>query len=85
MPRPVAISQPWSLSTTDFLRDTDIRADELVELLRPRGRGERSPEDYRIQACVVKSRVLMFEKPSLRTRCTFEIGIQRTWRPSDSI
>ncbi len=72
----VATSNVCQLSAPDFLRDTDVRADELYALLDLAADVKRSPEDY---ATVLhrQSVVLMFEKPSLRTRCTFEIGIDQ--------
>ncbi len=73
---PVAISGPCRLHATDFLRDTDVRADELVALLDLADEIKRSPGDY-TSALGGQSVVIMFEKPSLRTRCTFEIGIHQ--------
>ncbi len=63
-------------ATSDFLRDTDITADELSGLLDLADDVKRSPEQY---ASVLSGRAvaIMFEKPSLRTRCTFEIGIHQ--------
>src|ERR1700751_4077412 len=62
------------LTAADFLRDTDVRPDDLVTLLALAGDAKRSPGAF---ASVLGGRsvVIMFEKPSLRTRCTFEIGI----------
>jgi len=74
MPSSVATAVSCRLGTTDFLRDSDIRADELVALLELASDVKRSPQDY-TNALRGQSVVLMFEKPSLRTRCTFEIGI----------
>src|SRR5580698_1802971 len=76
MTSPVAISRTCPLHTADFLRDTDLRADELVTLLDLADDIKRSPGDY-TSALRGQSVVLMFEKPSLRTRCTFEIGIHQ--------
>jgi ornithine carbamoyltransferase len=73
---PVPIDRPCLLGSSDFLRDTDVRAEELVTLLDLADDIKRSPDDY-ASALKGRSVVLMFEKPSLRTRCTFEIGIRQ--------
>jgi ornithine carbamoyltransferase len=72
----VATSSSCRLASADFLRDTDISIGELLALLDLADHVKRSPESY---STVLGGRsiVLMFEKPSLRTRCTFEIGIQQ--------
>src|ERR1035438_4259026 len=72
----VATSRPCHLAATDLLRDSDLRAGELVALLDLADEVKRSPGDF-TSALGGKSVVLMFEKPSLRTRCTFEIGIRQ--------
>jgi ornithine carbamoyltransferase len=77
MPGSVAtIAVPCRLGVTDYLRDTDISAEELVALLDLADDVKRSPGDY-TTALGGRSVVIMFEKPSLRTRCTFEIGIRQ--------
>lgn len=72
----IATSRVCRLAALDFLRDTDVRSDELYALLDLANEVKRSPGDF---AGVLngQSVVLMFEKPSLRTRCTFEIGIHQ--------
>ncbi len=70
----VATTRSCRLDATDFLRDTDIRTDELIALLDLADDVKRSPGQY-TGSLQGRSVVLMFEKPSLRTRCTFEIGI----------
>src|SRR6185437_6568162 len=64
------------LTHTDFTRDTDATAEELRSLLDLAADMKRSPEDYRT-ALGGKSIALLFEKPSLRTRVTFELAIQQ--------
>jgi ornithine carbamoyltransferase len=64
------------LGASDFLRDSDVRTDELYALLDLASEVKRSPGEYS-QVLSGQSVVLMFEKPSLRTRCTFEIGIHQ--------
>jgi ornithine carbamoyltransferase len=76
MPGSIAISRPCRLGTTDFLRDTDVRADEFVALLDLADDVKRSPGEFS-STLGGQSIVIMFEKPSLRTRCTFEIGIHQ--------
>jgi ornithine carbamoyltransferase len=56
------------------LRDLDLSDDELTYLLDLADDVKRSPQDY-AQALAGKSVALLFEKPSLRTRLTFEIAI----------
>ena len=73
---PVAMASPTRLGTADFLRDTDVRPAELVALLDLADDIKRSPGEYS-SVLGGRSIVLMFEKPSLRTRCTFEIGIRQ--------
>jgi ornithine carbamoyltransferase len=57
-------------------RDLDLTSDELVALLDLASDVKRSPQRYR-SALAGKSIVLLFEKPSLRTRLTFELAIQQ--------
>jgi ornithine carbamoyltransferase len=76
MPGSAAISRSCRLDATDFLRDTDVRAEELLALLDLADDIKRSPGAY-TSALGGRSVVLMFEKPSLRTRCSFEIGIHQ--------
>src|SRR5690348_13757181 len=76
MPGTVAIPNPTRLTATDFLRDTDVGPEELVALLDLADDVKRSPGSYS-SVLGGRSVVLMFEKPSLRTRCTFEIGIHQ--------
>ena len=49
---------------------------ELIALLDLASDVKRSPEDYRT-ALAGKSIAMLFEKPSLRTRMTFELAIQQ--------
>src|SRR3954463_8956181 len=64
------------LAHSDFTRDLDATADELRSLLDLAADVKRSPERYR-NALAGKSLALLFEKPSLRTRITFELAIQQ--------
>src|SRR5580693_8675473 len=64
------------LTHPDFTRDLDASADELRHLLELAADVKRSPELYRT-ALSGQSLALLFEKPSLRTRVTFELAIQQ--------
>jgi ornithine carbamoyltransferase len=60
----------------DLTKDLDLTSEELVTLLDLASEVKRSPELYR-SALAGKSIALLFEKPSLRTRMTFELAIQQ--------
>ncbi|MGD1073315.1 MAG: ornithine carbamoyltransferase [Bryobacteraceae bacterium] len=64
------------IAHTDFTRDLDLTRDELFTLLDLAVEVKRSPELYRAHLAG-KSIALLFEKPSLRTRMTFELAIQQ--------
>ena len=64
------------IAHTDFTRDLDLTGDELFALLDLAIDVKRSPELYRFHLAG-KSIALLFEKPSLRTRLTFELAIQQ--------
>jgi ornithine carbamoyltransferase len=60
----------------DLTKDLDLTSEELLALLDLASDVKRAPEDYR-SALAGKSIALLFEKPSLRTRMTFELAIQQ--------
>src|ERR1700734_2125885 len=60
----------------DLRNDLDFTADELIALLDLTSDIKRAPEHYR-SALAGKSIAMLFEKPSLRTRMTFELAIQQ--------
>src|SRR3569833_52827 len=64
------------LSRPDFTCDLDATLDEVQSLLELAADVKRSPASYR-SALAGKSIALLFEKPSLRTRMTFELAIQQ--------
>jgi ornithine carbamoyltransferase len=64
------------LTHPDFTSDLDANTEELSALLDLAADVKRSPERYRT-ALAGKSLALLFEKPSLRTRVTFELAIQQ--------
>jgi ornithine carbamoyltransferase len=65
-----------TLSAQHLLRDTDLSGDELRSLLRLAADVKASPADY---AKVLAGRYasMLFEKPSLRTRVTFELAMKQ--------
>jgi len=64
------------LAASDFLRDQDLTGEELVALLDLADEVKRKPGDF-AQALAGKSIALLFEKPSLRTRLTFEVAMKQ--------
>lgn len=64
---------PRAASTPHFLRDQDLSASQLRSLLDLALHVKSEPGLYR-QALTGKAVVLLFEKPSLRTRMTFELA-----------
>lgn len=64
------------LATKDFLTVTQLTAEELRGLFGTATAVKKNPEKFstRLKG---KSVVLLFEKPSLRTRVSFEVGVNR--------
>src|SRR5438067_5966619 len=60
----------------DLTKDLDLSSEELIALLDLASEVKRAPDVYR-SALAGKSIALLFEKPSLRTRITFELAIQQ--------
>jgi ornithine carbamoyltransferase len=60
----------------DLTKDLDLTPDELFGLLDLAADVKQSPQVYR-SSLAGKSIALLFEKPSLRTRLTFELAIQQ--------
>jgi ornithine carbamoyltransferase len=69
-------SQIARISSPDLLRDLDLTDDELLCLLDLAADVKRSPGSY-ADVLRGKSIALLFEKPSLRTRLTFELAIKQ--------
>jgi len=59
---------------TDYLWDLDLTNDELYYLLDLAAAVKQSPREYG-QAMAGKSIAMLFEKPSLRTKLTFELAM----------
>jgi len=64
------------IAAPDFTRDLQISDDELDSLLSLAAELKRHPRDYS-SAAAGRSVALLFEKPSLRTRFTFELAVQQ--------
>ena len=64
------------IAAPDFARDLQISDEELNSLLSLAGELKRCPQDF-AKAAQNCSAALLFEKPSLRTRFTFELAIQQ--------
>src|SRR5690242_6115268 len=64
------------IARNDFTSDLDMTEAELHAALDLAADVKRFPTDYR-SALAGKSIALLFEKPSLRTRMTFELAIQQ--------
>jgi ornithine carbamoyltransferase len=72
----VTPNQILKMSGSDLLRDLDITNDELLYLLDLAGDVKQSPREYG-RMLEGKSIALLFEKPSLRTKLTFELAIRQ--------
>jgi ornithine carbamoyltransferase len=71
-----APNQIVKMSAADLLRDLDLTDDEHLSLLDLASAVKQSPRDY-AHALDGKYIALLFEKPSLRTRLTFELAIKQ--------
>jgi ornithine carbamoyltransferase len=76
MPATSTVSKPPRIAAPHVLRDTDVTADELRELIDLAIEIKAAPRRYRqaLEGCSV---ALLFEKPSLRTRVTFELAVKQ--------
>jgi ornithine carbamoyltransferase len=76
MPATSTVSKPPRIAAPHVLRDTDVTADELRELIDLAIDIKAAPRRYRqaLEGCSV---ALLFEKPSLRTRVTFELAVKQ--------
>jgi ornithine carbamoyltransferase len=64
------------IAATDFTRDLDITQDELLALLDLTHQLKANPSSF-ATALTGRYITLLFEKPSLRTRLTFELAIKQ--------
>src|SRR5580700_5826729 len=73
MPAPKTLPK---MAAPDFTRDLDISQDELLALLDLTHQLKSNPSRFRT-ALASRYITLLFEKPSLRTRLTFELAIKQ--------
>src|SRR5579884_4453665 len=64
------------MNSKDFLSIRDLSLDDMRRLLDLAGLVKAEPESY-TQALKGKTLAMIFEKPSLRTRVSFDVGIQQ--------
>jgi ornithine carbamoyltransferase len=69
-------NQILKTASPDMLRDLDLTNDELLYLLDLAAEVKTSPREY-AHVLDGKSIALLFEKPSLRTKLTFELAIKQ--------
>jgi len=66
----------WNIAAGNLTCDQDLALDELVALLDLAGEIKRNPTRF-ARALAGRYLALLFEKPSLRTRLTFELAIKQ--------
>src|SRR5437764_1805633 len=71
-----APNQILKTSASDMLKDLDLTDDELLYLLDLAAEVKASPADY-AHALDGKNLGMLFEKPSLRTKLTFELAMKQ--------
>jgi ornithine carbamoyltransferase len=76
MPTPVAEQPVLKMSAPDLRSDLDLTVEELTRLLSLAKAMKLQPGRY-ANALAGRAIGLLFEKPSLRTRLTFELAIQQ--------
>ena len=72
----VAAQAITQVAATDLVRDLDLTDDEVGQLLDLAAQVKRTPAKF-AKALSGKYISLLFEKPSLRTRLTFELAIKQ--------
>ncbi len=72
----IAAQPITQVAATDLVRDLDLTDDEVQCLLDLAGKVKRAPAKF-ARALSGKYICLLFEKPSLRTRLTFELAIKQ--------
>jgi ornithine carbamoyltransferase len=71
------MSQPTnSVNISHFLADDELKKQQLLALIELAINIKNNPEDYS-QALAGKSVAMIFEKPSLRTHVSFDMGINK--------
>ena len=76
MPTLTPADAVWKMSTPDLRYDLDLSQDELRHLIELAENVKRQPARY-ADALRGQYLSLLFEKPSLRTRLTFELAIKQ--------
>lgn len=76
MPSPPSPKTLPRIGASDFTRDLDLSQDELLALLDLTQQVKSNPARFS-KALVGRYLSLLFEKPSLRTRFTFELAIKQ--------
>ncbi len=76
MSHPFTPDRLLKCSGSDLLRDLDLTNDELLYLLDLAADVKQSPHRYG-RALEGKSVAMLFEKPSLRTKLTFDLAMQQ--------
>jgi len=72
----IAAQPITQVAATDLVRDLDLTDDEVQYLLDLAGKVKRAPAKF-ARALAGKYICLLFEKPSLRTRLTFDLAIKQ--------
>jgi ornithine carbamoyltransferase len=67
---------PHRMSAGDFTQDLDLAHDELLALLDLSAQVKRNPTRF-ARTLTGRYAALLFEKPSLRTRITFELAVKQ--------
>ena len=66
----------WNIAAGDLTRDQDLTFEELLALLDLAAEMKKNPAQF-ARALSGRYLALLFEKPSLRTRMTFELAIKQ--------
>lgn len=73
---PATFPSEWKMSAGDFTQDLDLSHAELLSLLDLSAQVKRNPTRF-ARALSGRYAALLFEKPSLRTRITFELAVKQ--------
>jgi ornithine carbamoyltransferase len=76
MPASVSVSSTWKAKAQDLTCDLDLSHEEVVYVLELTQKIKTSPSRY-AKTLSGRNLSLLFEKPSLRTRLTFELAIKQ--------
>ncbi|MBV6433040.1 MAG: Ornithine carbamoyltransferase [Bryobacteraceae bacterium] len=76
MAAPLTDASPWKMASRDLKSDLDLGVEELSRLLELAAQVKRTPRRF-TTSLNNRYLTLLFEKPSLRTRMTFELAIKQ--------